>query len=188
MEDLELIQSIHSGRSQDYAHLVRKYQARMIRFCSSMLSDSILAEDAAQEIFFKAYRALAAFRNDSSFSTWLYRIGANHCKDMLKKRSREKTQSWEALVEEKGEQIEELLASDAGQLSSLANRELADKLLSQLPPDYRIILTLREAEGLSYEEIAETLKCSLDAVKARLRRAREALQIKLRHFSKPMSV
>jgi RNA polymerase sigma-70 factor, ECF subfamily len=186
--DSEIIKTVLSGAIQSYANLVSKYQARVIRLCNSLLSDTFLAEDAAQEIFLKAYQALKNFRQDSSFSTWLYRIAANYCKDLLRKRSREKTQSLEALIEEEGENIKHLLAAPANQEVSTADTHLIDSILSQLPEDYRLILTLREAEGLSYQEISSTLGCSIDAVKARLRRARGALQEKLRHFPKPKNV
>ena len=182
MEDHELIQSILSGQQEDYAHLVRKYQPRVMRLCGSLLTDPILAEDAAQDIFLKAYQALPRFRRDASFSTWLYRIAANHCKDLLRKRAREKTESWDALVEQNGERIEQLLVAPDDQRTAVANAELAHRILCHLPVDYRLILTLREVEGLTYKQLAQTLSCSIDAVKARLRRARHALQERLRHF------
>ena len=183
MEDSDLIGRIRSGDGEAFADLVRQYQARVIRLCTSILSDAALAEDAAQDIFLKTYRALNAFRGDASFSSWLYRIAANHCKDLLRRRAREKTESWDALVEKHGDQIQGLLAVTKDPVPTAADTELVDKVLSCLAPDYRIILTLREVQGLSYEEIAQALRCSLDAVKARLRRARQALQENLRHFS-----
>ena len=159
-----------------------------MRLCTSLLCDPTLAEDAAQEIFLKAYKALEKFRGESAFSTWLYRIAANHCKDLLRKRAREKTESWDALLEEHGDQVQELLVSAKGSGSGDPNTELADAVLSQLPPDYRLLLTLREVQGLSYEELADTLHCSVDAIKARLQRARQTLQDKLRHFLRSESV
>ena len=142
----------------------------------------MLAEDAAQEIFFKAYQALKNFRGQSAFSTWLYRIASNHCLDLLRKRQREHTESWEALIEESGEQLHELLTASQDPKAILADTELVQRALTQLSPDYRLILTLREIEGLSYEELAEALHCSLDAIKARLRRARQELLERVRHF------
>ena len=142
----------------------------------------MLAEDAAQEIFFKAYQALKSFRGQSAFSTWLYRIASNHCLDLLRKRQRERTESWEALIEESGEQFHELLTASPDPKTTLANTELVQRALAQLSPDYQLILTLRETEGLSYEELAEALHCSLDAIKARLRRARQELLERVRHF------
>jgi len=107
---------------------------------------------------------------------------ANHCKDLLRKRSREKTESWEALVEAQGEQVQQLLTSTEDPKSVPADAELVERILSRLPPNYRLILTLREVQGLTYQERADTLACSVDAVKARLRRARQELQDTLRHF------
>ncbi len=147
----------------------------------SFLSDESLAEDAAQESFLKAYCSLHTFRGDSAFSTWLYRITVNHCKDLLRKRAREKTQSWEAMMEEYGEPIQRLWMQEDPKSAGF-QAEFVERLLSELPPDYRVILTLREMQGLSYEEMAGTLECTVELVKSRLRRAREALQKKLRHF------
>jgi len=188
VEDREVIQRIRSGEKETYADLVRRYQAKVLRLCTSLLADATLAEDAAQEIFLKAYQGLDTFRGEALFSTWLYRIAANHCKDLLRKRIREKTESWETLVEEQGEQLQQLLTSPENPTSSLANTELVERVLSHLAPDYRLILTLREVQGLSYRELAEALGCSVDAVKARLRRARQDLQEKLRHFFGPGNV
>ena len=185
---MEIIQSILSGDREAYADLVREYQGRVLRLCTSLLCDPTFAEDAAQEIFLKAYKGLAKFRGDASFSTWLYRIAANHCKDLLRKRIREKTESWETLLEEHGDQIQKLLASAKGSEPCASNTELADAVLSQLSPDSRLLLTLREVQGLSYKELADTLHCSLDAIKARLQRARQSLQDKLRHFLRSESV
>lgn len=183
IDDLELIQNIRSGQRDAYAHLVRKYQAKVLRLCSSLLGNPTAAEDAAQEIFIKAYQALDAFRGNAAFATWLYRIAANHCKDLLRKRARQKTESWDALVESQGEQVQELLAPSPDPSAAAANAELIDRLLSPLSPDYRLVLTLREAEGLSYQEIADVMKCSVDSVKARLRRARLEVLGHARHFS-----
>jgi RNA polymerase sigma-70 factor, ECF subfamily len=181
-DDRVVIQRILSGEREAYAELVRAHQARISRLCASLLDDATLAEDAAQEIFFKAYRALPAFRGQSAFGTWLYRIASNHCLDLLRKRQRERTESWDALVEEAGEQIHDLLSSTHDPNTAAADTELIQRALAQLSPDYRMILTLREIEGLSYQELAESLRCSLDAVKARLRRARQELLERLRHF------
>lgn len=168
--------------------MVRAHQARILRLCASLLGDAAPAEDAAQEIFFKAYQALPSFRGRSAFSTWLYRIAANHCLDLLRKRRRERTESWEALIESSGEQLQQFLAAPVDPKAALADAELVQRALAQLPPDYRLILTLREVEGLSYQELAAALRCSLDAVKARLRRARQELLERVRHFLHPAGV
>ena len=151
-------------------------------YCLSMLQNHRDAEEAAQDIFVKAYRALAKFKGDSAFSTWLYRITANYCLDILRKRNRRKTVSWEGLVEKEGEKIHRLMSASDNDSSRMEDRQLADKILSTLPEEYRSILTLREQDGLEYQEIAAILNCSLDAVKGRLSRARRQLQERLKHF------
>ena len=157
-------------------------------YCFSMLSNHTDAEEAAQDIFVKVYTSLNKFKGDSSFSTWLYRITANHCLDVLRKRNRRKNVSLESLVEQEGSQIQKLFATPSVADTHLENRQLADKILSTLTEDQRQILTLREAEGLEYQEIADVLNCSLDAVKGRLARARKQLQENLRHIQKSWDV
>lgn len=185
IHDFELIQEIRLGNREAYAELVRKYQGRVLHLCASILSDPYDAEDAAQEIFIKAYQSLEKFRGASSFYTWLYRIATNHCRDLLREKSRHRTESWEALVENEGEQLQRLLSAPPDQNNqnlTQEDSELIERVLSSLSHEYRLILTLREIQGLSYHEIAEILHCSLDSVKARLRRARNAFEEKLRHF------
>jgi RNA polymerase sigma-70 factor, ECF subfamily len=147
-----------------------------------MISDTVEAEDAAQEIFFKAYQALHRFRGDASFSTWLYRIAVNYCRDLLRKKSRRKTESWDALLEKEGDRLQKILSDPPGTLPAGENADLVRRVLSRLSPEHRMVLVLREIEGLSYQEMSETLDCSLDAVKGRLRRAREEFEKRLRHF------
>ena len=183
IEDFELIERVRAGQRDDYAHLVRKYQARVLRLCTSLLSDPVLAEDAAQDIFLNAYQGLAAFRGASLFSTWLYRIAANHCRDLLRKRARQQTESWDALLEQHGEQVQQLFTTaQEDPQTSAEHAELAQRLLACLAPADRLLLTLREVEGLSYQGLANTLGCSVNAIKGRLRRARQRLQEHLRHF------
>ncbi len=193
IDDFELIQRVLAGRPDasdapgapdPYEALVRRYEAKVRRLCVSMLSDPAEADDAAQEIFLKAYRSLNRFRGAASFSTWLYRIAANHCRDCLRARAREATESWDALIEQQGDRIERLLSappSPAGP-DTIGEADLVRRVLAQLSPDYRLILVLREVEGLSYEELADTLHCSLDAIRGRLSRAREDFEQRFRHF------
>jgi len=149
-----------------------------------MLGGAEAADDAAQEIFLKAFESLGKFQRESSFSTWIYRITSNHCTDILRKRSRQRTESWDALLEREGERIEKLFSSPGPDPLSFANTDLLAKLLAFLPEESRTMLLLREIEGLSYQEISETLQCSVDAVKARLKRTRQELAEKARHFMK----
>lgn len=187
-EDLGVILDILGGNRNAYAEIVRKYETRVRGYCLSMLSDPTLAEDAAQEIFIKAYQGLDHYHAKSSFSTWLYRITANHCLDILRKRLRRKTESWEALLEKEGDRIEALFSTppDAGNATDRA--ELITQLLSCLPEKSRTLLVLREMHGLTYREIADTLKCSVDSVKARLKRARREIESNLRHLFNPKDV
>ncbi len=151
-------------------------------YCLSMLLNHRDAEEAAQDIFVKAYRSLDRFKGNSSFSTWLYRITTNHCLDILRKKNRRKTVSLESLIEKDGDSIQGLFSTAPTASFRLEDRELIDKILSTLPEDYRTILTLREVDGLEYQEIAEALGCTLDAVKGRLARSRKSLHESLRHF------
>lgn len=187
MDDNELISRVRAGDSEAYAPLVRRYQADIVRFCWSMLGNTSESEDAAQDVFVKAYHSIKKFRGDASFLTWLYRIASNHCLDLLRSRSRRKTESWDALVEEKGEQIEALITIPDESLN-IENQDLARRVLATLPDDYRNVLILREMQELSYEEIARVLNCSLDSVKARLSRARQDFAEKLRHFLRSADV
>ena len=179
---------IRSGQTEAYGDLVRQYHKKVMGYCLSMLSNHTDAEEAAQDIFVKVYHSLPKFKGDSSFSTWLYRITTNHCLDVLRKRTRRKTTSLDALVEQDGDRIHGLFSTAEVAATRLENRQLVDKILSTLPEDYRTILTLREADGLEYTEIAAVLNCSLDAVKGRLARARKQLQENLRHFLSPADV
>jgi RNA polymerase sigma-70 factor (ECF subfamily) len=179
----ELIPKILSGDTAAFAEIVRAHQTKVLGLCTSLLGDATQAEDAAQEVFIKTYQSLRSFRGDSAFSTWLYRITANHCKDLLRKRSRERTESLDAMMEESAEGIQRFFEPSFDPSGAVGASDLIEKLLSSLSPDERLILTLREVQGLSYQEISGTLQCSLDAVKARLRRARQTLEEKVRHFS-----
>lgn len=180
IKDFEVILKVLSGNRDAYADIVRRYQERVRGYCLSMLADEALADDAAQEVFIKAYQSLGLFKGNSLFSTWIYRITSNHCVDVLRKLKR-KTVSWEALLEKEGEKIEALVAVAPEKIDP-GTPELIAKILSHLSEKTREILILREMHGLSYQEIAESLGCSLDAVKSRLKRAREELEMKMRHL------
>ncbi len=183
MEERALIEQVLRGDRGAYAELVRANQGKVLRLCASLLGNESEAEDAAQEIFLKAFHSLASFRRESAFSTWLYRIAVNRCRDLLRKRSRERTESLDALLEKSGDAAEKLFAASMDPRSNMEMVDLIDRVLSPLSTDQRFILMLREAQGLSYQEIGQVLRCSVDAVKSRLRRAREALDEHLRHFS-----
>lgn len=162
----------------DFEKIVREHHARVLSLCASLLSSQAEAEDAAAEAFLKAYTSWGSFRADASVSTWLHRIAANECLDRLRARARHKSESWDELLETHGERLHALLKEPSAQ-AALEAKDLADRVLCQLSPEYRLVLTLREVQGLSYQEIAQTTGDSLDSVKARLKRARAELEEKL---------
>jgi RNA polymerase sigma-70 factor (ECF subfamily) len=151
-----------------------------------MLLDAAEADDAAQEVFVKAFASLRQYKRDLSFAAWLYRIASNTCLDLLRKRKRQKTDSLDGLVDQQGDHFEGLASRGADSGDSILEKEdrlkMALRVLSYLSADQRQILVLREVDGLRYDEIASILHCSLDAVKARLRRARLQMQERARHF------
>lgn len=182
---LILLARAREGDEDAFAGLVRLHEVNVRRLAAGLLMDPAEAEDAAQEVFVRAWRSLGRFRGDSSFSTWLHRIAVNHCRDLLRARARRRWLSWDGLVEALGgrEPAEAAGPADEATRGAEARDEL-NRLLGGLPPDHRAVLVLRELNGMSYAEIGETLGRSTDSVRALLRRAREAA----RHFSRPESV
>ena len=187
-DDIEIIRSVVRGDAEAYAVIVRRYQDRVLRLCFSILG-GMDAEDAAQEVFLKAYDSLDRFRMEASFSTWLYAIAYRHCLNLLDKRNRRKTESLDALKEKMGERADSLAAEPerSGREDAAA---AVRPLLEGLSHDERAILALRELEALSYKEIARTLGISVDAVKIRLFRARAAFReaARSRNFPRPETV
>lgn len=182
-QDEELAQRARRGDVSAFEELVRRHHGAVLGLCGSLLKDATEAEDAAQEIFLKVFRSLGSFRGDARFSTWLYRIASNHCLDVLRAAARRPSTSWDKLVEERGDAADALLGRGPREDLGAEAKDLAVRLLAELPPEYRLVVILRETRGLSYEEIAEATDATLDSVKARLRRARGMLQDLLRHFS-----
>ena len=184
MTDADIIQSVLSGDKDAYAELVRRHHVRVLAVCGHLLQIPSEAEDAAQDVFVLAYKRLSSFRGDSAFSTWMYRIATNYCLDLLRKRKREKSDSIDRLIEEKKDASLHTLHFESGPETVMERKDLVTRLLSRLNENERTILILREAEGFSYQEIAAILEISIDAVKARLKRARQSLQEKTRHLFK----
>lgn len=189
MEDTDeaLIARVNGGDQHAYAELVRRHHARVFGLCVSLVGPAA-AEDAAQEVFLKAYGRLSDFRGDSAFSTWLYRVASNHCLDLLRKEGRRRSESLEALTEREGARLERLFAAPDDAQRSAEEADLVRRVLAVLPEDYRVILTLREIEGLEYKELMEALDCSMDSVKAKLQRARRSFRDALRHILPPDNV
>jgi RNA polymerase sigma-70 factor (ECF subfamily) len=182
--DQQLVERAQSGDKHAFELLVAKYQRRLGRLISRFVRDAAEAEDVTQDAFIKAYRALPAFRGDSAFYTWLYRIGINTAKNHLLALGRRAPTSTEFDSEE-AEDFEDaaLLHEVSTPENELMSKQVVDVVnasLQQLPDDLRIALTLREIEGLSYEEIAAVMNCPVGTVRSRIFRAREAVAVNLR--------
>lgn len=182
--DQALVERVQSGDKQAYGLLVAKYQRKLMRLLSRLIRDPAEVEDVAQETFIKAYRALPNFRGDSAFYTWLYRIGVNTAKNWLVANGRRAPTSTDVDSEEAESYAEGDLLRDADTPEHLLmSKQIADTVnaaMEKLPEDLRMALTLREIEGLSYEEIAETMGCPIGTVRSRIFRARDAIADKLR--------
>ena len=175
-----LVARVKAGDGRAYAGLVRNHHQDILRLCRSLLGDPARAEDAAQEAFLRAFKALHSFAGQSSFRTWLTRIASNICLELLRKERRRHEESWDAIVEEKGEAAYRLLCEPGAAEDDLERRDIVNRMLSGLSDESRLALTLRDLSGYTYEEIAEAMDCTLDSVKARLRRARLAIIERLR--------
>ena len=180
--DQKLVQRAQRGDLRAFDLLVLKYQGRISALVSRYLSDSGDVEDVTQEAFIKAYRALERFRGDSAFYTWLYRIAANAAKNhLVAKRRRPRS---DASIED-AEAFDEFgLNSDSGSPEAIAMGDelvgVVDAAMHALPEELRAALTLRELEGLSYDDIAEVLGCPVGTVRSRIFRAREAIDERVR--------
>lgn len=182
--DQQLVERVQRGDKRAFDLLVSKYQRKLGRLLSRFIRDPAEVEDVAQEAFIKAYRALPSFRGDSAFYTWLYRIGINTAKNYLVATGRRAPTSTELDAEEaegldSAEQLRDLNTPE-NQLMSRQVGETVNQTLESLPEELRTALTLREIEGLSYEEIAEAMQCPVGTVRSRIFRAREAIAEKLR--------
>lgn len=181
--DQQLVERVQRGDRTAFDLLVRKYQHRVLKLVSRFVSDAAEAEDVTQEAFIKAYRALPAFRGDSAFYTWLYRIAINTAKNALvSNRRRPVDFDLDLQDPEQYERHARLKEADTpeGVLLTEEIRLVVEKALEQLPEDLRTAIMLRELEGLSYEEIAEAMDCPVGTVRSRIFRAREAIDKKLK--------
>jgi len=165
-----------------FADLVRHHAPRVRALCAATLRSDAEADDAAQEVFLKAYRGLGKFSGESDFGTWVHRIAVNHCLDLLRAAARRRSDSLDAMLEADSKALGRVL-SEEGPAKALEDKDTIERLLDRLIPEQRLALTLRELDGLSYDEIAAAMSCSLDSVKARLKRARAELLELARHFS-----
>src|SRR3979409_613079 len=182
--DQQLVERAQRGDKRAFELLVIKYQRKRARLLSRLVRDAGEVEDVAQETFIKAYRALPSFRGESAFYTWLYRIGINTAKNYLVAVGRRVTTQAEVDSEdaegfEGGEQLRDINTPE----SMLMSREIANNVndtLMQLPEELRNAITLREIEGLSYEDIATIMNCPIGTVRSKIFRAREAIAEQLR--------
>lgn len=180
--DQALVLRVQKGDKAAFDLLVIKYQHKIVHLVNRYVKDPSEAQDVAQDAFIKAYRALAEFRGESAFYTWLYRIAINTAKNYLLSRSR-RHYDYEVDVQD-AEQV-----GDAQQLKDietpeelLMNEQVVNVIreaIESLPEEMRIAITLREFEGMSYEDIAETMGCPIGTVRSRIFRAREAIDEKL---------
>jgi RNA polymerase sigma-70 factor (ECF subfamily) len=181
--DQQLVERVQAGDRSAFDLLVQKYQHRVLKLVGRFVNDAAEAEDVAQEAFLKAYRALASFRGDSAFYTWLYRIAINTAKNALVA-SRRRPVDFDLDLQDPDqfERQAKLKDSDTpeGVLLTEEIRTVVERAMEQLPEDLRTAIVLRELEGLSYEEIAEAMDCPVGTVRSRIFRAREAIDKKLR--------
>lgn len=182
--DQQLVERVQRGDKHAFDLLVSKYQRRLGRLISRFIRDPAEVEDVTQEAFIKAYRALPGFRGESAFYTWLYRIGINTAKNHILASKRRAPTSTPFDVEEAEAYGDVGLAHDVStpenELMSKQVVEVVQASLLQLPENLRSALTLREIEGLSYEEIASVMNCPIGTVRSRIFRARETVAENLR--------
>ncbi len=186
--DALLVEQAQRGDTRAFEMLVVKYQRRIERLIARMVRDVDLVQDIAQESFIRAYRALPQFRGDSAFYTWLYRIAVNTAKKALVDLKRDPLVSESTLAgsnvdDDETSRPTRELTDGATPESILASKEIAQAVnaaIEALSEDLRQAITLREIEGLSYEEIAEMMSCPIGTVRSRIFRAREAIALRLR--------
>ena len=181
--DQELVTRVQKGDKAAFDLLVRKYQYKIAKLISRYVYDRTEVEDVTQEAFIKAYRAINGFRGESAFYTWLYRIAINTAKNYLVSQGRRlpstDIESEDAELSDFGGTLREVATPE----SAILTNEIAETVLqalNQLPEDLRTAITLREIDGLSYEEIAAAMDCPIGTVRSRIFRAREAIDRQLK--------
>lgn len=183
ISDRELVERVQQGDKKAFDLLVLKYQFKIIKLVSRYIHEPSEAQDVAQDAFIKAYRALPGFRGESAFYTWLYRIATNTAKNHLV--SQQRRYSEIPIDDDEGTINESALGlNEIDTPENMLVKEEVEKTvfeaIDHLPEDLRMAITLREFDGLSYEEIAQTMDCPVGTVRSRIFRAREAISSKLR--------
>ncbi|MDK2777663.1 MAG: RNA polymerase sigma factor RpoE [Pseudomonadota bacterium] len=180
--DRQLVARVQKGDQRAFDLLVIKYQHRILALVSRYISDFAEAQDVTQEAFIKAYRALPSFRGESQFYTWMYRIAVNTAKNYLVSRGR-KTPTRDIDLDDAEFFADEAKMKDIETPDGLLQRDQLKKVvfdaIDALPEELRMAVTLRELDGLSYEEIAEVMDCPIGTVRSRIFRAREAIDKKM---------
>ena len=181
--DQALVERVQKGDKRAFDLLVRKYQHKVVGVISRYISDWSECQDVAQETFIRAYRAIAAFRGDSQFYTWIYKIATNTAKNYLVSQGRRPPTDDiaidDAVLLEGGMRLKDGATPERELMRQEIEQTVFDTV-EQLPEDLKIAITLREVDGLSYEEIAETMNCPIGTVRSRIFRARDAIDQKLR--------
>jgi len=185
MDERELVERARSGDREAFSCLVKKYEAKVFQLAYGLTRDRHLADDLAQESFIKAYTGLSRFESRSAFGTWLYRITVNQVKDHLRRAKVRKEVSLDdinpaVLADNDGPEREARLRARE------RTRELVLRMIARLPEKHATILSLRDLQGRSYEEIAEVLNISPGTVDSRLHRARKLLRKKLEPMLRPI--
>ena len=182
--DQQLVERVQRGDKAAFNLLVVKYQRKIFRLLSRLIRDQAEIEDVAQEAFIKAYRALPNFRGESAFYTWLYRIAINTAKNYLVSQGRRAPTSTPTDIEDAetfddSDHLRDLNTPDSMLVTKQVG-EAVNRAIDRLPEDLRTAIVLRELEGLSYEEIAESMQCPIGTVRSRIFRAREAIASELK--------
>ncbi len=181
--DQQLVARVQKGDSRAFDMLVLKYQHKIFALISRYVRDADEVQDVAQEAFIKAYKALPRFRGESAFYTWLYRIAINTAKNYLVSRSRRPPGSdvdvADAEYYEGGGALRDI-ENPENALFGSELKAVVENAISELPDDLRTAVTLREFDGLSYEDIAEVMDCPVGTVRSRIFRAREAIDQRVR--------
>jgi RNA polymerase sigma-70 factor (ECF subfamily) len=178
MEERQLVRLAQEGSPAAFEELVAKYQSKVFSMALSFTRNREAADDLAQEVFLKAYLALPRFHGKSEFGTWLYRISINHIKDYLRKKGRAKEVSLDDVQEIAFSNKEQTERAEQ-ERETEARRTLVQRFVQGLPEKYRVIVTLRDIQGLAYEQISQALHLSPGTVDSRLHRARRMLRKKL---------
>lgn len=181
--DQALVERVQAGDTRAFDLLVRKYQHKLVSVVTRYVSDWSEAQDVAQEAFIRAYRAIGAFRGDSAFYTWIYKIAINTAKNHLVSRGRRPPIGDitidDAVQLDGASQLRDRATPERELLRQEIERTVADTV-EALPEELRTAITLREVDGLSYEEIAEAMNCPIGTVRSRIFRAREAISARIK--------